>query len=203
MSFHLIVAMKDRGVSVKSGKAKGATTGAKRSERTKKQLPEPTKPADVKSQRSRTQQTDLDCTHFQHCSGCTINTQLHRPSVVENAEHYFQSHGLKNFLVEHGEVTRWRCRARLAVQGSTKHPKIGLYRQGTHQVEDIPHCVAHHPFINEVVDQLRRIIRVTGVQPYDEETGQGDLRYVQLTVHKEPLPTVSSGVQCTGGAGVE
>lgn len=34
----------------------------------------------------------------------------------------------------------WRCRAKLAVRGSSTEPLIGLYEEGTHNVIDIPQC---------------------------------------------------------------
>lgn len=34
----------------------------------------------------------------------------------------------------------WRCRAKLAVRGSSTNPLIGLYEEGTHNVIDIPEC---------------------------------------------------------------
>ena len=34
----------------------------------------------------------------------------------------------------------WRCRAKLVVRGSSRRPLVGLYREGTHTVTDIPHC---------------------------------------------------------------
>lgn len=34
----------------------------------------------------------------------------------------------------------WRCRAKLAVRGSSMDPLIGLYEEGTHNIVDIPEC---------------------------------------------------------------
>lgn len=34
----------------------------------------------------------------------------------------------------------WRCRAKLAIRGSSSKPLIGLYEEGTHNVVDIPDC---------------------------------------------------------------
>lgn len=34
----------------------------------------------------------------------------------------------------------WRCRAKLAVRGSSDNALIGLYQEGTHTVVDIPEC---------------------------------------------------------------
>ena len=42
--------------------------------------------------------------------------------------------------VEFGMQYGWRCRAKLAVRGSSVNPLIGLYEEGTHNVVDIPQC---------------------------------------------------------------
>lgn len=34
----------------------------------------------------------------------------------------------------------WRCRAKLAVRGTSDNALIGLYQEGTHSVVDIPEC---------------------------------------------------------------
>ncbi|KAJ4729450.1 RNA methyltransferase [Melia azedarach] len=69
-------------------------------------------------------------------------------------------------------------------------PLIGLYQEGTHNVVDIPHCKAHHPRINAAVELLRQGIRELNVEPYNEDQGTGDLRYVQMaiTTHNTSLP---------------
>ena len=77
----------------------------------------------------------------------------------------------------------WRCRAKLAVRGTSDNALIGLYQEGTHSVVDIPECkgswnyagnefltivmmvltrlsfyfdfAAHHPNINAAIELLR------------------------------------------------
>ncbi|KHN24329.1 Putative RNA methyltransferase pc1998 [Glycine soja] len=71
-------------------------------------------------------------------------------------------------------VWGWRCRAKLAVRGSSTEPLIGLYEEGTHNVVDIPQCQADHPNIKAAVELLRR-----GVEPFIEDEGAGDL-HVQI-----------------------
>lgn len=59
---------------------------------------------------------------------------------------------------------------------------IGLYQEGTHAVIDIPECRAHHPSINAAVKLLRQGITELSIQPFDEDAGAGELRYVQMAV---------------------
>ena len=72
-------------------------------------------------------------------------------------------------------------RAKLAVRPGLKTgPKIGLFRPGTHEVDDLIDCPDHHPAINEAL----ALIRAQSFIPYHEADQSGDLRYLQLTVER-------------------
>jgi len=92
-----------------------------------------------------------------------------------------------------GKETGWRARAKLAVRGRGKRIQIGLFKPGTHDVEDLIDCPDHHPSINKALC----IIRKASFTPYNEHTLSGDLRYIQLTVQrstgKVQLVLVSNG----------
>ncbi|KAH9616500.1 hypothetical protein KSS87_009373 [Heliosperma pusillum] len=89
------------------------------------------------------------------CSGCTHEYELHRPSVVDEAADFFKRLGVVDFSFDTCRLYGWRCRAKLAVRGSSINPLIGLYQEGTHNVIDIPQCRAHHPSINAAIELLR------------------------------------------------
>ncbi|GMN57534.1 hypothetical protein TIFTF001_026643 [Ficus carica] len=109
----------------------------------------------------------LHCPHFQSCSGCTHEFDLHRPAIVDEASEFFQNLGVSDFAFDSCKLWGWRCRAKLAVRGSSENPLIGLYQEGTHNAVDIPECKG---------------IRELSIEPYDEDEGTGDLRYVQMAV---------------------
>lgn len=92
-----------------------------------------------------------------------------------------------------GKNSQWRTRAKLAVRGTSAHPQIGLFKPGTHEVEDLIDCPDHHPSINQALQILRQL----PLNPYNEKTLTGDLRYVQLSVEratkKVQLVLVSNG----------
>ncbi|WZZ01746.1 hypothetical protein YC2023_074074 [Brassica napus] len=124
----------------------------------------------------------LQCPHFQSCSGCTQELNLHRPAVVDEASGFFKRYGVEDFTFDSCRLWGWRCRAKLAVRGTSDNALIGLYQEGTHSVVDIPECKAHHPNINAAIELLREGIKVFDVVPFDEDQGTGDLRYVQMAV---------------------
>ncbi|KAG9446097.1 hypothetical protein H6P81_012225 [Aristolochia fimbriata] len=126
--------------------------------------------------------TALQCQHFQTCSGCSHEWDLHQPPVLAEANDFFRSVGVSDFTFDSGNLWEWRCRAKLAVRGSSSNPSVGLYQEGTHTIVDIPYCRAHHPSINAAVDVLKRGITLFDIIPYDEDMGTGELRYVQMAV---------------------
>lgn len=133
----------------------------------------------------------LQCPHFQSCSGCTQEYDLHRPVILDDVTNFFKRYGVDDFKFDSCKLYGWRCRAKLAVRGSSTNPLIGLYEEGTHNVVDIPECKAHHPNINVAVELLKRGIRELNIEPYDEDAGTGELRYVQMavTTHNTSLPS--------------
>ncbi|CAD6235316.1 unnamed protein product [Miscanthus lutarioriparius] len=134
--------------------------------------------------------TCLDCVHFGKCSGCTHELDLDKPPVLQEVANFFRGHGVGDFTFSRGRLSQWRCRAKLAVRGTPENPLIGLYQEGTHVVIDIPECRAHHPSINAAVKLLRQGITELSIQPFDEDAGTGELRYVQmaLTTYNTSIP---------------
>ena len=106
------------------------------------------------------------------------------PTVLNDAQRFFLDHGISNLPVHSDKAIGWRCRAKLAVRGSTTHPLIGLFKEGTHDVLEIPHCEAHHPKINEAVELVRDFMISEKIQPYDEKSLQGAIRYLQFVIHR-------------------
>lgn len=128
---------------------------------------------------------NLNCPLFNICSGCSINEHLEEPPVLKEALIFFENLGVKELPVFVGAVSGWRCQAKLAVRGTKRHPKIGLFREGTHDIIDIPSCVVHHPKIDEATSRLRMFIKQEEWEPYNEQTHQGLLRYVQIGVERQ------------------
>ena len=134
----------------------------------------------------------LQCPHFPACSGCTIADQhtLFSPPIFQEAQSFFGSlpkcgpPSPPPPTLQVGSIHHWRHRARLAVRND-KHGNfsIGLFRQNTHDIIDIvPNCVVHHPLLNTATLMVKNVAKDMGIQAYDERTGKGQLRYIQLTV---------------------
>ncbi len=125
------------------------------------------------------------CPHRPPCPGCP---RYGEPGIAADAQarlaELAASAGLPEPPVFVGEPLGFRHRARLAVRGRARSPKIGIFQQGTHRIADIPRCRIHHPLVNEVAAALRASIRETGVEPYADRPHRGELRYAQIAVER-------------------
>ncbi|MBS0604787.1 MAG: class I SAM-dependent RNA methyltransferase [Verrucomicrobia bacterium] len=130
--------------------------------------------------------TVLKCEYFPLCSGCQRQGDISSPPVWEDVKSFFQrtAPDLSLALIVK-EVTGWRTRSKLAVRGSSAHPEIGLFKQGSHQVVSIPTCPLHHPSINVICAKVKKILIERRIDPYDEERGTGILRYLQFVVERK------------------
>lgn len=98
--------------------------------------------------------------------------------------HLCEAHGLPAPAIHTTPGKGHRARARLAVRGRARSPKIGLFQAGSHRIVDTPRCAVHYPAINEAVAHLKQSIRATGIAPYADTPHRGALRYAQFVVER-------------------
>ena len=150
-------------------------------------------------------QTDaIDCPHFGTCPGCVRDTNVANIDVIDSAKLYFSSSSVQKHILNKNNnnygyddefyqvkvpspIQQWRTQAKLAVQSSSTWSRadgcnIGLYARNTHKVLAIPDCKVHHPSINKAVDIITNATKTVRTPAYNEDTGEGLLRYIQLQV---------------------
>jgi 23S rRNA (uracil-5-)-methyltransferase RumA len=118
------------------------------------------------------------CKHFSKCSGCNVKNFL-KPPVLEDFYSYFKKS--KTFFYANGFYGT-RFKAKLAVRGKMGKIKIGLFKENSHEVFDIPKCSLHHPSINKGVFLLKKFLKIFKITSYDEKTKKGAISYIQLFV---------------------
>lgn len=98
-------------------------------------------------------------------------------------------------------VRDYRAQAKLAVRAAqkpTKKPEsdrvekrfsLGLFRPGTHDVVELNRCPLHTASIRACLYDLQKILDSSGLTPWDEKAGTGDLRYLSIraTRHTKEL----------------
>jgi 23S rRNA (uracil1939-C5)-methyltransferase len=123
------------------------------------------------------------CQYFGICAGCSEDLTLKPPPIWEEVLTFFKSIAIPQFY--QGSPVHWRHRAKMAVRGSSENPLIGLFKVHSHEVYPIPECLVHHPHLNQAFECVRLWMLNHGIIPYDENTGKGELRYLQGVVQRK------------------
>jgi len=136
------------------------------------------------------------CPHLPPCDGCPRFAQLGIASEAhERLQALAERAGCSLGAVVAGNAFGYRIRARLAVRGTAREPKLGLFQERSHNIVDIPRCVIHHPLVNHTAAALKSALRDTGVAPYHDQRHSGLVRYVQVVVERS-TETVQVVVVC-------
>lgn len=134
------------------------------------------------------QKNSFSCPLFSVCSGCKHKEEVRTPPVWEEICGFFQK--IAPFLsleLISGEIIEYRSKVKLAVRGTENNPKIGLFKEGTHEVVDLEECPLHYPLMNEALKDLRVKMKSFFIKPYEEKTHLGRLRYLQMFIDRKTL----------------
>lgn len=122
------------------------------------------------------------CTHRPPCPSCPhYGTPLSDKPGTALLVALAAQQGLSLRRME-GAPLAYRHRARLAIRGRSRSPKVGVFQAGSHRIVDIPNCRVHHPAINSAARTVKHWVRRLGLEPYSETAQRGLLRYLQCSV---------------------
>jgi 23S rRNA (uracil1939-C5)-methyltransferase len=74
----------------------------------------------------------------------------------------------------------YRNKSKLVYAEADGQPLLGAYAPRTHRVVDLAGCRVAEPPLDDVAGALRDVLEATRVEPYDERTHGGTLRYAVL-----------------------
>lgn len=123
------------------------------------------------------------CPHIAECAGCSENPSFNAPPVWQEVLSFIIP--LQPPVLHQGYPCHWRHRAKVAVRGVCGNPLIGLFKRNSHDVLPIPFCLVHHPRLNLAFEIIREWMIQNSILPYQEDTGLGELRYLQGVVQRE------------------
>ena len=131
---------------------------------------------------------DISCPLFSVCSGCKYQKEVRNPPVWEEIIRFFKE--IDPFLdieLFSKEILEYRSKIKLAVRGSVKEPKIGLFKEGSHEVVDLRSCPLHFSQMNKAIEDIRFQMERFEIEPYEEEGHLGRLRYLQMLINQKTL----------------
>jgi tRNA/tmRNA/rRNA uracil-C5-methylase (TrmA/RlmC/RlmD family) len=127
----------------------------------------------------------MTCPHRPPCPGCPrFGEPGIAPAASARLDALAAAHGLPPVPVVEGPAQGFRHRARLAIRHLEGAPFVGLFEQGTHRLVQVPHCIVHHPLINEVAGVVRAALVDASVSGFDEARHIGCARYLQVVVER-------------------
>jgi 23S rRNA (uracil1939-C5)-methyltransferase len=128
----------------------------------------------------------LRCPHRPPCPGCPeLGRGLASSAAYAELARFAAEVGVALELDDAAEPLGYRVRARLAVRGRASSPKLGIFQAGSHRIADIPHCLVHHPLVNDVAAVLKQAMRELRIEPYADAPHRGLLRYLQVVIERE------------------
>lgn len=150
-------------------------------------------PRILKVGRNEFNEVKVDCQIKALCGGCefvnspypkSLNTKHDRTlKLFQSAE--LLAHAVVNRPVAAEHPLAYRALAKLAIRPAKPHPEqeprrfsLGLFKPGSHDIVDIVHCPIHVDSIKKFLKAFSAFVETTTLTPYDESTGQGDLRYL-------------------------
>lgn len=125
------------------------------------------------------------CPHRPPCAGCPrFGERGIDPAAKYRLDQLARDHGLPPVHVITGGTRGFRLRARLAIRGRRRAPKIGLFAADSHHLVTIPNCSVQHPLINHVSAVVRRALVDADIPPYSDMAHEGLSRYLQVVVER-------------------
>ncbi len=121
------------------------------------------------------------CPHHPVCSGCPlmgVDLATQRQAKATTLRHVY---GLAADGVE-GDEREWgyRYSSKRVAGGEPGALVLGSFRRGSHEIADMTGCLVDHPDLARAADEIAAAGSRLGIEPYDEATERGDLRYVWL-----------------------
>lgn len=105
--------------------------------------------------------------------------------LVKRAKQYFLNLDVpfKSYV---GQIRGWRTVSKLPVRSHDRDKKciIGLFMPKSHNVVSLPVSPAHHPSINDAINNIQKLCDELEIQPFNENDASGYFRYVCINVDR-------------------
>ena len=137
-------------------------------------------------------ESTIPCPHWEECSGCPLIENHYKAQLLikeESIKGAFMNAGFSESLIKlkmkkcvsSPKTLGYRNKAKWVIQGSSKsldQVKMGIYKQGTHDVVDIPECSVHAPMINVISLFIKEQLVISKVPIANDDFSGAALRYL-------------------------
>lgn len=139
------------------------------------------------------ERVDPPCEIYGRCGGCQLQHlsyvgQLNykRKQVVDAITRIGGLEGIE-VLPTLGMDNPWIYRNKAQVPVSNRDGELiaGFYQKRSHRIIEMDHCLITDESVDEIIQEVKRIAKDTGVEPYNEETHRGALRHIIVRIGRE------------------
>ncbi|MBC8070159.1 MAG: class I SAM-dependent RNA methyltransferase [Deltaproteobacteria bacterium] len=119
------------------------------------------------------------CRHHGRCNGCALmDMDLASQRELKRLE-LERTHGIlvDRLVTESRDGRGYRFSSKRVFAGPPGRIVLGSYMRTTHNVADMRGCLVDHPDISACADELGEVASELLAVPFDENDGEGDLRY--------------------------
>ncbi|MGX0481363.1 23S rRNA (uracil1939-C5)-methyltransferase [Staphylococcus pasteuri] len=127
------------------------------------------------------------CVYYDKCGGCQLQHMTYQAQLTMKKEqviNLFHRKGSFNDTVIHDTVGMedpWRYRNKSQIPiglNNDKKPKMGFYRQRSHDIIDMDSCLIQDEKHQQVMNDVKQLISELNISVYNEKTKKGLLRHL-------------------------
>jgi 23S rRNA (uracil1939-C5)-methyltransferase len=120
------------------------------------------------------------CVHQGRCCGCPLMVLAPGAQRALKRRLLAERHGIVVDDVVHvaGGERGYRWSSKRVAGGRAGDVLLGSYKRGSHKLALMRECLVDHPRIAASARAIERAASELGIEPYDERSQHGDLRYV-------------------------
>jgi 23S rRNA (uracil1939-C5)-methyltransferase len=122
------------------------------------------------------------------CGGCPWQSTRYREQLRAKGEYLRNAIGVHHAdAVIHDPIgisppVDYRTKIQMPFGGRAGDLKVGFYKPRSHDLAHVGHCPVQHPLAEQIRPQIIELLNGHNIAPYNENTGQGELRTILMRV---------------------
>ncbi|GGE35502.1 23S rRNA (uracil-5-)-methyltransferase RumA [Pullulanibacillus camelliae] len=136
------------------------------------------------------ERVDPPCEIYGRCGGCQLQHLSYKGQLAykrkQVSEALARIGGLEHIpvLPVLGMDEPWNYRNKAQVPVASRNGELiaGFYQKRSHHIIEMDHCLIQDSVNDEVIQEVKRIAKTYGIEPYDEEKHRGTLRHIVVRV---------------------
>lgn len=128
------------------------------------------------------------CPLFEKCGGCQLlhldyqeQLKVKQQKVQDALERIGKIKGIEVLpCTPSPSALSYRNKIQLPIKKVDGRLMIGLYAKGSHDLIEVDNCFIHSEIGQKVYTTVKNLIELSSIEPYDEQTGKGELRHLLI-----------------------